>query len=649
MRLVRPCRPAGAWRWRPDSCAPVLAPSQARVIRPCSSDVFYRHWPENCFLAPALPAARYHAARRHQSLAQHLTDLIWHSPWFRYGGGITAAVLAVFFAVRTVSYWRYRRRAPDVLVARPPAGDEPFRYFRMQGRRLLTVLFTALAAGSAYGMWEVFTKSWVWMPWLAVLAVLVPWSIYTIVITLRRPPITLEAHTERTSGGPRDYGIDVFIPYAGEDVTLLENTFRHVAELEWDGPVHAWLLDDSRHGGDHLRQLASEHGVFYLRRADRGQFKKAGNMNAAAAQTFGEFILVFDVDFVPAPGFLTETIPYFDDPATGIVQTAQYFATSRRDTANWMARLAGIVQGMFFCWAQPGQASLEGAMCVGTNVLYRRAALEAAGGFVNISGGEDVVTGVQFLAVGYKTVYVPLNLARGLCPETFASTINQQYRWCLTTIAMMFPVRGIERVCGGFWSTRMPLTQRLVFLSGLLYYGQSVLTLVVAVLPSLIMLWCYPYQIGPGNYLPILPAMLGMIMLPLMVPGWRPEMLRLSLVYAVAHLIAVADSATGRVAPWVPSSSAGKGSKTPRLAAVILRTWVVATQGLAWWAITRDLPVYGLPAYWPAITLTAAQTLIFAPLLLPGFGTVPVSQVMRRSLHGRSPQPPPLCNPDLAS
>ena len=632
MRLVRPCPPGVFWHRGPDICPPVLAPPRPAVIRPCPSDDFYRYWPKNCTIAPALPAVIRHAARlhHHQSLAQHLTDLTWHSTWFRYGGAATAVAVAVFVAVRTVSYWRWRRAASGVLVARPPAGDEPYRYFRMQGRRFLTILFTVLAAGSVYGMWEVFTKSWVWMPWLAVLIVMVPWSVYTIVITLRRPPVTLAAHTERTTGGPRGCGIDVFIPYAGESTAVLENTFRHVRDLEWDGPVHAWLLDDSRAGGDHLRQLASEHGVFYLRRPDRGQFKKAGNMNFAAAQTTGEFILVFDVDFVPVPGFLAETIPYFDDPATGIVQTAQYFSTSRRDTANWMARLAGIVQGMFFCWSQPGHHSLDSAMCVGTNVLYRRTALEAAGGFVNISGGEDVVTGVQFLAAGYKTVYVPLNLARGLCPESFPAAIAQQYRWCLTTIAMIMPVRGIERVCDGFWSTKMPLHQRLVFLSGLLYYGQSVLTLVVTVLPSLIMLWSYPYQVGPGNFLPILPSMLGMVLLPLMVPGWRPEMLRLSLVYAVAHLVAVADAVTGRVAPWVPSGTS-TASRTVRDAGLILRLWVVATQGLAWWALARDVPVYGLPAYWPAIFLTAAQTLIFAPLLLPGYGTVPLTRILRRT------------------
>lgn len=573
------------------------------------------------------------------SLVQRLTDLIWHSTWFRYGGAAAVIILAVVFAARAVSYWRYRRGISGVLVARPPARLEYQRYFRMQGRRLLTVLFTALAAGSVYGMWSVFIKSWVWMPWLSVLVIMIPWSVYTIAITLRRPGITAADHTARTSGAvARGAVVDVFIPYAGEDVAILENTFRYVRELEWDGPVHAWLLDDSRGGGDHLRQLASEYGVFYLRRPNRGEFKKAGNLNFAADQTYGEFIAVFDADFVPVPGFLEQTVPYFEVPSTGIVQTAQYFSIHRRDTANWMARLAGIVQGMFFCWSQPGHESLGSAMCVGTNVLYRRTALEAAGGFVNISGGEDVVTGVQFLAAGYRTVYVPLNLARGLCPDTFASTINQQYRWCLTTLAMVFPVRGIERVCGGFWRTRMPAAQRLVFLSGLLYYGQSLLALVVTVLPSLIMLWSYPYEVGPGNYLPILPAMFGLALLPLMVPGWRLEMLRLSLVYAVAHLLAVADAVTGRVAPWVPSSTSGSGSKTPRRAAVLVRAWVIVTQGLAWWAIARDVPIYGLPAYWPAMLLTAVQTIIFAPLLLPGYGTVPVLRIWRKH-DRRTPQP----------
>jgi cellulose synthase (UDP-forming) len=607
----------------------------SHLVRPCPADTFYRYWPERCSLAPAAATVRRSRPARHPSWSQHLTDLIWHAGAFRVLGAAVLAVLAMYTAARAFSYWRYRRAAAGVLVAQPPGGAEHFRYFAMQGRRLLTALFTVLAAGSVYGMWSVFTKSRVWMPWLAVLVILIPWAAYTIWITLRSPGITAASHFLRMAAeGTRNAVVDVFIPYAGENTAVLENTFRHIRELTWDGPVHTWLLDDSRHGGIPLRQLASEHGVFYLRRPNRGEFKKAGNLNHAADQTFGDFILVFDVDFVPSPDFLAHTMPYFEDPDVGIVQTAQYFSVSRRGTANWMARLAGIVQGMFYCWSQPGQQSLDSAMCVGTNVLYRRTALEKAGGFARISGGEDVVTGVAFIRAGYRTVYVPLNLARGLCPETFAGAVNQQYRWCLTTLAMIFPVHGIERVCGGFWHTRMPLAQRMVYLSGLLYYSQSVLALVVTVLPSLIMLWSYPYEVGPGNYLPILPAMLGMVLLPLMIPGWRPEMLRLSLVYATAHFLAVADAVTGRVVPWVPTLSSAAGSRTARHAGILLRSWVVVTQGLAWWAIVRDLPVYGLPAYWPAIALTGVQSVIFAPLLLPGYGTVPLTQVFRRGAPG---------------
>jgi hypothetical protein len=210
--------------------------------------------------------------------------------------------------------------------------------------------------------------------------------------------------------------------------------------------------------------------------------------------------------------------------------------------------------------------------------------------------------------------------------------VNQQYRWCQTSVALAFPVRGIENISRGFWQCKMSVRQRLVLLSGLLYYAQSLLALVVSVLPSLIMLWCYPYEVGPGNYLPIAPAMLGMLMLPLMIPGWRPEMLRLSMVYSVSHLMAFIDAAFGRIAPWVPSGSAkSHRSKTPQEAGIVLRTWVIVTQGLSWWAIARDLPVYKLPAYWPAIALTAIQTIILAPLLLPGYGTVPLSQILRRT------------------
>ena len=610
------------------------------VLRTCLQDLTSRWWPRNCNLVPAKPLVYgpraevtfWNLLPGRQSWSQHLTDLVWHNTQFRLGGSAVLAIGLVFFMVRTVSYVRHRRRM-TLTVAAPPPRREHYRYLQMQGRRLLAVMFMLFSAGSVYGMYKVFDKGWPWRIGFGVLAVVISWSLYTTMISLLRPGVTSKSHAEALKES-QPGGVDVFIPVCGEDLEVVLNTIEHAVKMDWGGPAHVHVLDDSKKEDPLLRQLAAGRGVFYLRRPNRGEFKKAGNLNYAASQTFREFIVVFDADFAPAREFLSETMPYFSDPSVGIVQTTQYFSTCRRDTANWLARVAGIIQGMFFCWSQPGMQSIDSAMCVGTNVLYRRSALEAAGGFVNISGGEDVITGVEFLNAGYKTTYVPLNLARGLCPDNFAGAVNQQYRWCLTTLALVAPVKGIERVCDGFWGCRMKPLQRAAFLAGLLYYAQSVLMLVTAVLPSLIMLWVFPYEVGPGNYLPIAPAMLGMLFLPLMIPGWRFEVMRLSAVYAVAHLLAVLDALTGRVAPWVPSGASGK-SKTPMQAAVILRGWVLLTQGLAWWALIRDVKIYHLPAYWPAIALTLIQSVIFFPLLLPGYGTVPVFRRMRAYLSGQ--------------
>ena len=49
--------------------------------------------------------------------------------------------------------------------------------------------------------------------------------------------------------------------------------------------------------------------------------RKSGNLNWTFARTQGELILVLDADFRPRPDFLLETVPYFEDPDLGLLQT----------------------------------------------------------------------------------------------------------------------------------------------------------------------------------------------------------------------------------------------------------------------------------------------------------------------------------------
>lgn len=504
-------------------------------------------------------------------------------------------------------------------LPRAPREDEQFSYFALQRRRAGAIFVFACSLGGLYGIWAVFSKSWLWLPLGLSLLILVPYSACTVALTMIRASVDAAAHDRAFCDTSQDRArVDVFVPVCGEDLDVLANTFAHVAALTWRGTVRVYVLDDGH--APAVASLARAHHFIYIARTNRGEFKKAGNLNYALENSGGEYIVVFDADFAPTPGFLAHVIPYFAEPSVGIVQTAQYFDTARSGSVNWMARYAGSIQDSFFTWVQPHRDSIGSALCVGTNVAYRRAALRAAGGWTRIDGGEDVVTGIALMSAGYRVAYVPLNLAKGLCPDTFRATVNQQYRWCKSSLDLVYPPTRRNVIWQVFRSCKMTMVQRISYLFCTLYYLQSVLVLVTSVAPALVMLWAYPYQVGPGNYLPILPAMTGMLAMPAIIRGWRPQMLRLIMIYSVAHLLAAIDTLLGRSAAWVPSGARKHGNPTPLIASIVLRTWVVVTQAATWVALAYDVSVYKLPAYWLPVLFAAFQTLVLFPLLLPGHG-----------------------------
>jgi cellulose synthase (UDP-forming) len=108
--------------------------------------------------------------------------------------------------------------------------------------------------------------------------------------------------------------------------------------------------------------------------------------------------------------------------------------------------------------------------------------------------------------------------------------------------------------------------------------------------------------------------------MPAMIRGWRPQILRLIMIYSVAHLLAGIDTLLGRSAAWVPSGTKKHRNPTPLIASIVLRTWVVTTQAATWIALAYDIPIYKLPAYWLPILFAVFQTVVLFPLLLPGHG-----------------------------
>lgn len=270
--------------------------------------------------------------------------------------------------------------------------------------------------------------------------------------------------------GGRPVTVDVFITTYGEDVATIRRTVA--AAVAMDGEHLTWVLDDGR--SDDVRDLAEELGARYVRRLT-GNGAKAGNINHALSLTSGEYFVVLDADFVPEPTFLLETVPFFTSPEVAFVQTPQTYG----NTHNLISRGAGYMQAVFYRYIQPGRNRFNAAFCVGTNVIFRRTAIEDIGGIYADSKSEDVWTSLLLHEKGWRTVYIPTTLAVGDTPETIEAYTKQQQRWATGGFEIMLTRNPL--------SPRRTLTtdQRLQYLVTATHYLTGIAPMLLLLVPPL--------------------------------------------------------------------------------------------------------------------------------------------------------------------
>jgi cellulose synthase (UDP-forming) len=220
--------------------------------------------------------------------------------------------------------------------------------------------------------------------------------------------------------GGRPVVVDVLITVYGEDLAKIALTVQ--AALSMQGAHRTWVLDDGR--SDEVRELAATLGARYVRRLS-GNGAKAGNVNHALTVAKGDYFAIFDADFVPKPLFLHETVPFFVDDKVAFVQTPQSYG----NLVSLVSRGAGYMQAVFYRFIQPGRNRFNAAFCVGTNVVFRRTAVDSVGGIDTDSKSEDVWTSLHLHEAGWRSIYIPLTLAIGDAPETIEAYSKQQLRW----------------------------------------------------------------------------------------------------------------------------------------------------------------------------------------------------------------------------
>jgi cellulose synthase (UDP-forming) len=268
----------------------------------------------------------------------------------------------------------------------------------------------------------------------------------------------------------KEISVDVFITVYGEERSKIRATAA--AAMAIKGKHRTWILDDGR--SDDVQALAEELGCHYVRRLSSNG-AKAGNINHALSITRGEFFCVFDADFVPRPEFLVETVPFFVNSNVAFVQTPQTYG----NLINMVSRGAGYMQAVFYKFIQPGRNHFNAAFCVGTNVIFRRAAINDIGGIYTDSKSEDVWTSLMLHERGWKTIYIPKTLAVGDAPETIEAYTKQQLRWATGGFEIMLTHNPL--------SPRRKLTtdQRIMYLVTATHYLTGIAPALLLLVPPL--------------------------------------------------------------------------------------------------------------------------------------------------------------------
>jgi cellulose synthase/poly-beta-1,6-N-acetylglucosamine synthase-like glycosyltransferase len=226
------------------------------------------------------------------------------------------------------------------------------------------------------------------------------------------------------------------------------------------GLIEIQVLDDSPEGFSSAR--AAERvawwrdrgaAIEHIRRPTREGFK-AGALAHGLSTARGDLICIFDADFVPEPDFLRRTVPVLvADDGVGLVQ-ARWAHLNEHE--SWLTRSQAAVLDVHFVVEQGGRqrAGLPLAFN-GTAGVWRRACIDAAGGWRADTLTEDLDLSYRAWLAGWQLTYVASASAPGELPPTPAALRRQQARWAKGTAETALLLwRRLVR-------SRMPLRSRI--------------------------------------------------------------------------------------------------------------------------------------------------------------------------------------------
>src|ERR1051326_5692488 len=222
------------------------------------------------------------------------------------------------------------------------------------------------------------------------------------------------------------------------EIYVADRLIEAVAAIEYPRDrLEIQVLDDSTDETRSVADLAvrrlSAQGVDikYYHRIDRRGFK-AGALEEGLKTARGEFIAIFDADFIPKPDFLMQLMPHFVDGKVGMVQAR--WGHINEDYSLLTKIQAVLLDGHFIL--EHGARNRSGRFFNfnGTAGIWRRCAIDDAGGWQHDTLTEDLDLSYRAQLRGWRFVFVPGVIAPAEVPVEMNGFKSQQHRWAKGSI-----------------------------------------------------------------------------------------------------------------------------------------------------------------------------------------------------------------------
>jgi len=192
------------------------------------------------------------------------------------------------------------------------------------------------------------------------------------------------------------------------------------------------VLDDSTDDTLQISQKkvdeykAKGFNIELLHRTDRTGYK-AGALKEGMKKAKGEFIAIFDADFLPRKDFLRTTIPYFKDDKIGVVQTRWEHINQEY---SMLTRLQALQLNVHFTVEQNGRRAGNYMLQFnGTAGVWRRETIEDAGGWEADTLTEDLDLSYRAQIKGWEIMYLEKFGSPAELPAEMNGLKSQQFRW----------------------------------------------------------------------------------------------------------------------------------------------------------------------------------------------------------------------------